>query len=98
VVAAKGPVSDLVGWFLLAWSIFTTYMLLAALKTTTTIAAIFVLLTLTFWLLTIATFQSSTGLAHLSGYVLLVDAALALFLSAASIINATWDRTVIPAP
>lgn len=98
VVAAKGPVSDLVGWFLLAWSIFTTYMLLAALKTTTTIAAIFVLLTLTFWLLTIATFQGSTGLAHLSGYVLLVDAALALFLSAASIVNTTWDRTVIPAP
>ena len=98
VVAAKGPVGDLVGWFLLAWSIFTTYMLLASLKTTRTITGIFVLLTVTFWLLTIGTFQGSSGLSHLSGYVLLLDAALALFLSAASIVNDTWGRTVIAAP
>jgi succinate-acetate transporter protein len=98
VVAAGGPVSQLVGWFLLAWSIFTTYMLLAAVRTTTTILAIFALLTLTFWLLTIGTFAGSTALSHTSGYVLLVDAALALFLSAAAIVNDTWGRIVIPAP
>jgi succinate-acetate transporter protein len=98
VVAAKGPVSDLVGWFLLAWSIFTTYMLLASLRTTRTIAAIFVLLTATFWLLTVGTFTGSATLSHASGVVLLLDAALALFLSAASIVNGTWGRTVIAAP
>lgn len=98
VVAAEGPVTDLVGWFLLAWSIFTTYMLLASLRTTRTIAGIFVLLTATFWLLTVATFTGSTALSHASGYVLLADAALALFLSAASIVNGTWGRTVIAAP
>jgi hypothetical protein len=91
-------VSDLVGWFLLAWSIFTTYMLLAAVRTTRTIAAIFVLLTIAFWLLTIGTFGSNTSLNHLSGYVLVADAALALFLSAASIVNGTWGRALIPAP
>jgi succinate-acetate transporter protein len=98
VVAAKGPVSDLVGWYLLSWSIFTTYMLLASLRTTRTISAIFVLLTVTFWLLTIGTFSSSTSLSHFSGYVLVLDALLALFLSAASIVNGTWGRIVIAAP
>lgn len=98
VVAAEGPVSDLVGWFLLAWSIFTTYMLLAALRTTRTIAGIFVLLAATFWMLTVGTFTGSTALSQASGYVLLADALLALFLSAASIVNGTWGRAVIPAP
>jgi succinate-acetate transporter protein len=98
VVAANGPVGDLVGWFLLAWSVFTTYMLLASLRTTRTITGIFALLTVTFWLLTIGTFTTSTTLSHLSGYVLVVDALLALFLSAAAIVNDTWGRTVIPAP
>jgi hypothetical protein len=98
VVEAGGPVSDLVGWFLLAWAIFTTYMLLASLRTTLTITAIFVLLTATFWILTVGTFSGSAGVSKASGYVLLVDALLALFLSAASIVNGTWGRTVIPAP
>jgi uncharacterized protein len=98
VVEANGPVTAIVGTFLLSWAIFTTYMLIASLKTTRTIAAIFVLLAVTFWLLTIATYTGSTVLAHFSGYVLLLDALLALFLSFASIVNTTFGRAVIPAP
>jgi hypothetical protein len=98
VVDAKGPVTDIVGWFLLAWSVFTTYMLLASLRTTLTISGIFVLLTAAFWLLTWGTFVESTTLAHLSGYVLMLDALLALYLSAASVVNGTWGRAVIAAP
>ncbi len=98
VVKAGGPVSQIVGTFLLAWAIFTTYMLVASLATTRTITGIFVLLTATFWLLVWATYAGNTTLAHLSGYVLLADALLALFLSFASIVNTTFGRTVVPAP
>lgn len=98
VTAAQGPVSAIVGTFLLAWSLFTTYMLVASLRTTRTITAIFLLLALTFWLLTIATYTGNAGLARLSGWVLLVDALLALFLSASHIVNTTFGRAVIPAP
>jgi succinate-acetate transporter protein len=98
VVEANGPVTAIVGTFLLSWAIFTTYMLIASLKTTRTIAAIFVLLAVTFWLLAVATYVGSTVLAHFSGYVLLLDALLALFLSFASIVNTTFGRAVIPAP
>lgn len=98
VVAGKGSVKEIVGWFLLAWAIFTTYMLLASLKTTRTVTAIFLLLTATFWILTAGTFASSAGLSKFSGYVLFADALLALFLSLASIVNGTWGRIVVKAP
>ncbi|MTD15492.1 hypothetical protein GIS00_16270 [Nakamurella sp. YIM 132087] len=90
--------NDILAWFLLAWTVFTTYMLLAATRTTRTITLIFALLTATFWILTIATFAGNAGLAQFSGYVLVLDAVVALFLSASAIVNGTWGRTVIPAP
>lgn len=98
VTAAKGPTSTILGWYLLAWSIFTTYMFLASLKVTVTVAAILGLLAVVFWTLTIGTFTQNTGLSHFSGYVLFVDAALALYLSAATVINEAWGRPVMPAP
>jgi uncharacterized protein len=98
VTAANGPTSTILGWYLLAWAIFTTYMFLASLKVTITVAAILGLLAIVFWTLCIGTFNKSTGLSHFSGYVLFVDAALALFLSAASVINEAWGRVVVPAP
>lgn len=98
VTAAKGPTTTILGWYLLAWSIFTTYMFLASLKVTITVAAILGLLAIVFWTLCIGTFNQNTGLSHFSGYLLFVDAALALFLSAASVINEAWGRVVVPAP
>lgn len=98
VTAANGPTSTILGWYLLAWSIFTTYMFLASLKVTVTVAAILGLLAVVFWTLTIGTFTENTGLSHFSGYLLFVDAALALFLSAATVINEAWGRVVIPTP
>ncbi|MGD9959584.1 acetate uptake transporter [Nocardioides sp.] len=86
------------GMFLLAWAIFSTYMLLAALRTNLTTIAIFVVLCAVFYLAAFGAFASSTGLGHLAGYLLIVDALLALYASAAIIVNTTWDRTVLPVP
>lgn len=86
------------GMFLLAWAIFTTYMLLAALRTNLTTVAVFVLLTAVFWLASLGAFLGSAALGHLAGYVLFVDAALALYASAAVIVSHTWEREVLPIP
>lgn len=86
------------GTFLLAWAIFTTYMLLAALRTNLTTVAVFVLLTAVFWLASLGAFLGSAALGHLAGYVLFVDAALALYASAAVIVSHTWEREVLPIP
>ena len=86
------------GMFLLAWAVFTTYMLLAALRTNTTTIVIFVLLAGVFYLAAFGSFLGSAALGRTAGYVLILDALVALYASAAIIVNTTWDRTVLPVP
>lgn len=86
------------GMFLLAWAIFSTYMLLAALRTNTTTIAIFTLLCAVFYLAAFGAFAESTALSHAAGFVLVLDAVVALYASAAIIVNTTWERTVLPVP
>jgi hypothetical protein len=98
VVEAKGDAGAITGMFLLAWAIFSTYMLLAAVRTTHTVLLIFVLLTAVFYLAALGSFLDSTQLSELAGFVLIADALVALYLSASSIVAATWGRAVLPAP
>ena len=86
------------GMFLLAWAVFTSYMLLAALRTNTTTIVIFVLLAGVFYLAAFGSFLGSAALGRTAGYVLILDALVALYASAAIIVNTTWDRTVLPVP
>lgn len=96
MVTAGG--AAITGMFLLAWALFTTYMLLAALRTNTTTIVIFVLLAGVFYLAAFGSFLGSAGLGRTAGYVLILDALVALYASAAIIVNTTWDRTVLPVP
>lgn len=96
MVAADG--AAVTGMFLLAWALFSTYLLLAALRTNATTVAIFVLLCAVFYLSAFGAFTESTVLGKLAGFVLVVDAVLALYASAAVIVNTTWERTVLPVP
>lgn len=98
VAAAGGDTAAITGMFLLAWAVFSTYMLLASIRTTRTVLAIFVLLTAVFYLAALGSFLGNASLSQAAGYVLVVDALLALYLSASSIVNITWGRTVLPAP
>ncbi|KQY55440.1 acetate uptake transporter [Nocardioides sp. Root140] len=86
------------GMFLLAWAIFSTYMLLAALRTNLTTIVIFTLLCAVFYLAAFGAFFESAGLGHLAGYLLIADAVVALYASAAIIVNTTWERTVLAVP
>ncbi len=96
MVTADG--AAITGMFLLAWALFSTYMLLAALRTNATTIAIFVLLCAVFYLSSLGAFTESAALGELAGYVLVLDALLALYASAAIIVNTTWERTVLPVP
>jgi succinate-acetate transporter protein len=89
--------TNAVGAFLLAWTIFTAYMTIAAVKTNMVILLVFVALTLTFLFLTIGAWGSgSTTFTHIGGYLGIVTAILALYGSFATVINATWKRVVLP--
>lgn len=96
MVIADG--AAITGMFLLAWALFTSYMLLAALRTNSTTIVIFVLLAGVFYLAAFGSFLGSAALGRTAGYVLILDALVALYASAAIIVNTTWDRTVLPVP
>jgi succinate-acetate transporter protein len=85
-----------VGAFLLAWTIFTAYMTIAAVKTNGAILAVFVALTLTFIALTIGAFSGIAGISKFGGWLGLLTAVLAWYASFAVVTNATWKRTVLP--
>ncbi len=85
-----------VGAFLLAWGIFTLYMTVAAVRVSSAVLAVFVLLTITFFLLALGAFYESDGLTHTGGYVGLLTAIAAWYASFAGVTNSTWGRAVLP--
>ena len=97
--AAKIPTADAghaVGLYLIAWGIFTAYMFIASLRTTAAVAAVFILLAITFFVLGIGNSGGSTGTIKLGGYIGLVTAVVAWYASFAVVTNETFGRTVLP--
>jgi len=93
---ASSAAAQAVGVYLIAWGIFTTYMFIASLKTTGAIAAVFILLALTFWLLGIGDWTETTGITKAGGFVGLATAVAAWYASFAGVTNSTFGRTVMP--
>lgn len=77
------------GMFLLAWGIFTAYMTVAALNLSRPVLTVFVLLTITFFVLAAAQFFGQPGLGILGGYLGLATAIAAWYASAMGVIAST---------
>jgi succinate-acetate transporter protein len=85
-----------VGLFLIAWGIFTAYMFIASLRTTAAVAAVFLLLAVTFFLLGIGNAGAHANVTKLGGYVGLATAVVAWYASFAAVTNSTFGRVVLP--
>jgi succinate-acetate transporter protein len=85
-----------VGLFLISWGIFTLYMFVASLRTTAAVALVFLLLTITFFLLGIGESGGHEGMVEIGGWAGLLTAAAAWYASFAAVINSTFGRTVLP--
>ena len=99
MVAAKAGATDInhaVGTFLLVWTIFTAYMLIASLRTSGAVAAVFLALTLTFLFLCIGAYSASTAMTKAGGWLGLVTAALAWYASFAAVTNSTFKKVLMP--
>ena len=98
--AASGDVHQALGLFDIAWAIFTAFMTIAALRTSAAVLAVFVFLTLTFLFLGLGEFQNSLpapdSLTKVGGYLGIVTGVLAWYAAAATVINATHKRDVLP--
>ena len=99
--AADVPEADratAVGWYLIAWGIFTVVMLIASLRTTAVLAVLFALLATTFFLLGVGDLAHSDGLVRSGGYLGLVTAAVAWYACLAGVTASTFGRAVLPNP
>ncbi|HTR75802.1 MAG TPA: acetate uptake transporter [Solirubrobacterales bacterium] len=85
-----------IGLYLVSWGIFTAYMLVASLRTTAAIALVFILLTITFFLLGIGNAGEHEGMIEVGGWFGLLTAAAAWYASFAAVTNSTFGRTVLP--
>jgi succinate-acetate transporter protein len=86
--------SDL-GWILLAFSIFNTYMLLWSTKVNVAVFGVFLTLEATEVILWIGFFSGSTGLIKLGGWVGIITAIVAWYASAAGVINGMGGRSIL---
>ncbi len=84
------------GLFLLAWTIFTSYMILAATRVSRAVLGVFVFLALTFLFLTIGAFGELATMTRIGGWLGLVTALLAWYASCAGVTNATFKRVLLP--
>ena len=84
------------GAYLLAWTVFTAIMTLAAMKTNGATLTVFVLLTLTFAGLALGDLTGAEAFGRVAGWLGLATAVAALYTSCAGVTNATWKRDVLP--
>jgi uncharacterized protein len=94
-VYAGQTVKDL-GWILLAWAIFNTYMLLMATQLNTAVFAVFLTLEVTEVILFIGFFTGSSGTIKAGGYVGIVTAVVAWYTSAAGVANGVPGPVKLP--
>ncbi|HEY7280127.1 MAG TPA: acetate uptake transporter [Actinomycetota bacterium] len=93
--SAAAAASDL-GWIVLAFAIFNTYMLLWSTQVSVAVFLVFLTLQVTEILLVIGNFQNSAGIIKAGGWAGIVTAAVAWYASAAGVINGMKERRVMP--
>jgi len=99
LLAGKVPAADVesdLGWFLLAFAIFNTYMMLWSLRLNVAVFLVFLTLEITEILLFIGFFGKSTGIIQLGGYVGVITALVAWYASAATVANSMRTRPILP--
>lgn len=93
---SAGTVSAFVGLYLLLWGVFTTYMLIASLAGPKAVTGVFLLLAVTYFLLCIGAFWSGNWWTYIGGYVGILTAVNALYVSFADVTNANFKRHILP--
>jgi uncharacterized protein len=84
------------GWILLAFAIFNTYMLLMATQVNLAVFLVFLTLELTEIFLFIGNFTSSAGLSQVGGYLGVITALVAWYTSAAGVSGGIGGRIILP--
>ena len=84
------------GWTLIAWEIFTTYMYVASFKVTGAVNVVFLLLASTFYLLGLGDVTGTEIVTRVGGFVGIVTALAAWYASFAIVTDETFRQKVLP--
>jgi len=84
------------GWILVAFAIFNTYMLLMATQVNLAVFCVFLTLELTLVVLAIGNFTSSVGISQAGGYIGIVTALVAWYTSAAGVSAGIGGKIQLP--
>jgi succinate-acetate transporter protein len=93
--ASANPLNDL-GFILLAFAIFNTYMLLWSTRVSLAVFLVFLTLEATEIVLSIGFFSDTQGIVEAGGMIGLLTAAVAWYTSAAGVVNGMAGRVVLP--
>jgi len=85
-----------IGLYLIAWGIFTAYMWVASFGRSVGVMVVFLLLTITFFLLGIGNADMNSDLVKWGGYFGLATAAAAWYTSFAEVMFAVHGRWILP--
>src|SRR5919201_819119 len=85
-----------VGLYLIGWGIFTAYMWIASSRTTAAVMLVFLLLTVTYFLLGIGNTSGTASIVKLGGWVGILTAVAAWYASFAAVANFTFGREMVP--
>jgi uncharacterized protein len=95
-----GDLTNSLAWFLFAFAVFNTYMLIGSTRVNVAVFLVFLTLEITEILLVIGFFNLSHGGSpwwlHAGGWAGIVTAGVAWYASAAGVMNDTAGRTVFP--
>ena len=99
--ADKIPAADAgtaTGWFLIAWGIFTTIMLVASMRTSAGVFVVFLLLAITFYLLGFGAWTTHAWVTKAGGWFGIATAGAAWYTAMAAVASSTFGRAVLPNP
>ena len=99
ILFGKAPTKDVnqaLGWFLLAFAIFNSYMLLWSTRVNLAVFLVFLTLQATEIVLVLGSFGASDAIIHIGGYLGIVTAAVAWYTSAAGVVNSMAPTPVLP--
>jgi hypothetical protein len=99
-LTGANDVNNSLAWFLFAFAVFNTYMLIGAMRVNTAVFMVFLTLEITEILLVIGFFNISHGgtewWLHAGGWAGIVTAGVAWYTSAAGVWNGVAGRSVLP--
>jgi len=85
-----------VAWYLVMWGLFTLFMFIGTLKLNRVLQAVFLSLTVLFFLLAISDFTDNPDLRIFAGYEGIFCGLAAFYGAVAQVLNEVYGRTVLP--